>query len=117
MSLLHDLTLDQVSKNSNREHLYRKHTVYLCNRCKEKFKSEEEVVKHQLKKEICTVASDRIGTDGVTPEISARLRHRGALSGLSDVDKWYAIWDILFPDVTRPFIPCKKIQIPFELQN
>ena len=80
--------------------------VYPCQRCKEIFKSQEEVSLHLKKVEACELRDIEI-SDGITIEIVERLKSRKKEHQDETREyKWRKVYELLFPGSTVPS-PCK----------
>lgn len=96
--------------NVDREHLYRCHAQnsLSCPRCVASFEKPADLDDHLRSAEPCKVANRK---DSVQQTINSmqidRLRKRKGTYGQNDIQKWYEIWDILFPDRQRPSSPCE----------
>ena len=98
----------QLTENK-REHLYRKHQIYQCPRCKDTFKNQESLDVHLHSSEWCERVDSEVQVEGITAQIERRLRSKKkAYREQSDVDRWKEIYRILFPGSEVPS-PCKLI--------
>lgn len=86
-----------------KEHLYRKHkaTDAKCSRCLETYPSEDALEVHQRSLEACQLRN-QAQPQGFTKEQEKRLRSRKRSSThISDEEKWYEVYRILFPEETK----------------
>lgn len=91
----------------HRGHLYRYHIINQCLRCKDLFKSQEELDMHIEAVQGCESKpySDKI--EGITSKIKERLQCRKkAFPGQTEAERWQNIYNILFPKEQAPS-PCK----------
>jgi hypothetical protein len=88
-----------------REHLYKHHRIFPCQRCKVLFQDQHEVDQHLKQPKGCELVEiDQ--ADGVTSEIVERLRSRKkAYKGQTEEERWEEIYKLLFPDEIAPS-PC-----------
>jgi hypothetical protein len=91
----------------SRQHLRRAHEAPIhCPRCSRKF---DTTIKkdHHIHSDTCEKTERKIW-EGVTEyqkkELSKRKRSR---NHVSIEQKWYLVWDILFPNTARPSSPCQ----------
>lgn len=104
------MKVKRILTNTNREHLYRCHAQQSlsCPRCVASFDKQESLDEHLLLEERCQVANRKDGIQQtISPAQVDKLRRRKGLYGQSDLQKWYEIWEILFPTHQRPTSPCK----------
>ncbi|KAK4198043.1 hypothetical protein QBC40DRAFT_332113 [Triangularia verruculosa] len=88
-------------KNTSRvkQHLERKHHPdYYCERCKVVFLEQDD--HHQHLTQVCTLVENAT-LNGITHQQHRQLSRRSD-SDLSEEDKWFAMWDIVFPGKPRP---------------
>jgi len=94
-----------------REHLYRRHKLYKCNRCYETFRSEPHLDGHHRELQGCERGEPEPSDprDGFTKEQEQGLKRKKGYSTMSEVDKWNSIYMILFPDADINRLPpaCK----------
>lgn len=94
------------------QHLDRCHKVIRCSRCNISFENSKEYEKHTTSFPSCQVKEpaasstdeDRllgIDQNDLNKLRGSRLSHRR----LTEVDRWFAIWDYLFPNTPRPECP------------
>ena len=100
----------------SREHLRRTHSPVQCERCKETFnpgkggdraEALNKLAEHRKSKESCPLrdASLKEGVDEVQwAKLDKQNRRKNAEA--HRVEKWFEIWDVLFPGVPRPDSPC-----------
>lgn len=90
----------------SRSHLYRVHRIFPCQRCKENFKSQEEVIKHLNQLESCPLRDIGL-TEGITSETVEKLRSRKKTSkDQTEQERWEEIYKLLFTDELISS-PCK----------
>ncbi|CAG8952860.1 hypothetical protein HYFRA_00007574 [Hymenoscyphus fraxineus] len=83
-------------------HLYEKHLIEQCPRCKSVFESEEALEAHNMGEERCEAAPDK-QVDGMTRKMRDQIRNRKKpYPGQTDGEKWENIYKILFPNETVP---------------
>jgi len=106
------LTLSTASRV--KQHLFRNHVPrFYCQRCLVTF---EEQLAYDLHIQsppghVCTRNSSA-RLDGISREQHLQLcRKNTRLKESSEVDKWYIIWDIAFPDRSRPTSPYLDMQL------
>ncbi|KAJ8129302.1 hypothetical protein O1611_g4333 [Lasiodiplodia mahajangana] len=90
-----------------KEHLYRKHrqAKFRCVRCWERFESEQDYFNHQRAPVPCELG-EREPIEGFDADQEKQLKSRKKKSHLvSDIDKWRAVFQILFPHVPTDQIP------------
>lgn len=100
-----------------REHIKRCHTPeYLkdrspCLRCHEGFKTNELLAQHLREEQQCLNKSPEIIVGWVTLEQAENLRSTKRKLGMSDEEKWFEMYQILFPShdlSTMTLTPCKS---------
>ncbi|KAI1130130.1 hypothetical protein F5Y10DRAFT_290149 [Nemania abortiva] len=90
-----------------KEHLYRKHRQarFRCVRCWEHFESEQSYFDHQRALVPCEL-EEREPIDGFDAEQERQLKSRKKKGHIvSEIDKWRAVFQILFPHVSADQIP------------
>ncbi|KAI0974137.1 hypothetical protein F4678DRAFT_424730 [Xylaria arbuscula] len=90
-----------------KEHLYRKHrqAKFRCMRCWECFESEQNFVDHQRAPIPCELKESE-PIEGFDADQERQLRSRKKKSHVvSEVDKWRAVFQILFPHILVEEIP------------
>ncbi|KAI0864349.1 hypothetical protein F4860DRAFT_511208 [Xylaria cubensis] len=90
-----------------KEHLYRKHRQpkFRCRRCWECFDSEQNYVDHQRALIPCELG-EKEPVEGFDTNQERQLRSRKKKSHIvSEIDKWNAVYQILFPHVSPDNIP------------
>ncbi|KAK1544419.1 hypothetical protein CPAR01_01921 [Colletotrichum paranaense] len=107
----------EIHRVNGREHLYRKHRIYACNRCFEAFKSEDSLHEHQRADVPCPVLDKKKRKldpgAGMDQETGKHLRVRRQpgkhdADKQDDVSKWYEVYYTLFPgtqDIGSPPSP------------
>ncbi|RYP18432.1 hypothetical protein DL765_003944 [Monosporascus sp. GIB2] len=91
-----------------REHLYRKHATprQSCNRCLSPFKSASELLEHQRSAQACIVVPDSQSAGIMTTAQREKIRSkRKAKPGVTEEEKWVAIYRILFPNESPEKVP------------
>ncbi|XXH02936.1 hypothetical protein Hte_009326 [Hypoxylon texense] len=98
-----------------REHIKRKHVVIQCQRCfrnfsekgRKKEDSVAELAKHHREPEPCALGNPNETNLGINMDQESLLNEsRGKKrQKISDVDKWFNIWKIIFPDKPQPSHP------------
>jgi len=97
-----------------REHLYRRHQRFKCNRCYKLFKEHKELEKHQRSKTPCPlreVEPPMDPSEGFTEAQSKLLKSRkqgkrADVNKKTEVERWYDMYCILFClDPTSPELP------------
>ncbi|KAH7140136.1 hypothetical protein B0J13DRAFT_557250 [Dactylonectria estremocensis] len=89
-----------------KQHLTRRHSQQpFCPTCYETFSSpsirDDHIRLRRCQAPSTTRASNSLG---VSPEAIIRLKDRTSRN-VSLIDRWYGIWDIIFPDVPKPPSP------------
>ncbi|KAF2965359.1 hypothetical protein GQX73_g8238 [Xylaria multiplex] len=90
-----------------KEHLYRKHrqTKFKCVRCWTPFESEKNYINHQRAATSCELR-DRGPIEGFDSDQEKQLKSRKKKNNIvSEVDRWNAVFQILFPHVSADQIP------------
>lgn len=106
-----------------KEHLKRNHSPVQCERCKETFTPTKggdraeclnKLNDHRKRKEGCPLRDSSLkeGVDDVQWAMLDRQSRRKNQE-LHRVEKWFEIWDVLFPDVQRPESPWHEIPASF----
>lgn len=98
-----------------KEHIKRKHVVIQCERCfrnfsekgRKKEDSVAELAKHRREPEPCALGNPREANLGINMDQESLLNEsRGKKrQKISDVDKWFNIWKVLFPNKPQPSHP------------
>ncbi|RTE75295.1 hypothetical protein BHE90_010241 [Fusarium euwallaceae] len=87
-----------------KEHLLRPHTPKSfrdpsgCPRCLEGFKTKELLAQHLRQEPQCLIKAPEIIAGQLTLEQAANLRSTRKKSDMSEEDRWFEIYHILFPD-------------------
>lgn len=109
------LDLQSTLSDEDREHLIRRHGQQRpsCARCARTFEKQKDLEEHQRAERPCQILNpgDR-PSQSISPAQMYSLRRRKGQYNESEVDKWFEIWDLLFPDKQRPRTPCE-----FQPQN
>lgn len=89
-----------------KQHLYRVHLLPpYCRRCGHAYEHEDALANHMRDLIPCAVRSDFAVPEGLTAAQRERLSERLSPK-LSDEERWYAVFDIVFPDHRpRPATP------------
>ena len=103
-----------------REHLKRKHYPVQCDRCYEIFPGSDRaksVMVLEAHRQLATPCErkEAILKEGISDSQWAKLEKKQNSKqsrGVSRVEKWWEMWDILFPGVPRPKTPCKEAIYP-----
>ncbi|KAK1672493.1 hypothetical protein BDP55DRAFT_252105 [Colletotrichum godetiae] len=102
-----------------KEHIYRRHRIFACNRCFDIFESEKPLQEHQRATVSCPVLDEEkrkldpgAGMDQETEKHLRARRQPGKhdANKQDDVSKWYEVYFTLFPgtqDSEDPPSPCK----------
>ncbi len=90
------------------------HRPSQCERCYTIFQDRDELKDHRQAESPCNIQPDVIkeGIDDsqwakIEPLFNVRRKLSPSQKEQNDYDKWFEIWDILFPNVSRPLNPCK----------
>lgn len=87
-----------------KQHLYRVHLQPLyCHRCGATYDRQEDLSEHMRSTTPCDVRSFSV-PEGLTVEQRQRLSERLS-SKLSDEERWYAVFEIVFPGHPHPATP------------
>ncbi|KAK4167480.1 hypothetical protein QBC43DRAFT_255955 [Cladorrhinum sp. PSN259] len=108
-----------------KEHLRRTHSPVQCERCKETFnpgkggdraESLNKLAEHRKNETPCPLrdASLKEGVDEVQWAMLDKQNRRKNAEA-HRVEKWFEIWDVLFPGVPRPDNPWHELQAPLSL--
>ncbi|KAK8096609.1 hypothetical protein PG999_012553 [Apiospora kogelbergensis] len=91
-----------------KEHIYRCHYQTSCDRCLETFKQDKDLVAHRRQAKPCQ-RKDNSSRDpviqGIGQDTMSMLKSRKRSSCKTAEEKWFEIWDILFPGVASPGTP------------
>lgn len=105
--------------NDSREHLRRKHSPVQCDRCYTLFPGTDrakcilELESHRQLEAPCKRGDPSL-KEGISEAQWASLEKRSnpkKSAAVSRIDKYWAIWDIIFPGVRRPQTPCEQFKI------
>ncbi|CAK7203643.1 hypothetical protein SEUCBS139899_006381 [Sporothrix eucalyptigena] len=89
-----------------KEHLYRHHMHYVCERCSTTFKAPENLKEHLRQQVACSVSAFKVPEDsGFDLETEKKLRSRKKIDGQTEVDKWLHMFQLLFPDASSQYSP------------
>ncbi|KAK4119403.1 hypothetical protein N657DRAFT_259737 [Parathielavia appendiculata] len=88
-------------------HLYRRHALPVqCPRCWDVFKSDAPLQSHLQQDPPCAIQGNRLLQEGFTKDQEKKLRSRKkSHADMTDEDKWFEIYKILFPDDDPSAIP------------
>ncbi|PGH23544.1 hypothetical protein AJ80_02324 [Polytolypa hystricis UAMH7299] len=81
-----------------KEHLYRNHLIYDCQRCCAAFRTEEELSNHTKAKPACEPRHRPVNIDGITNKQEKTLRGKKRKSNLTEPEKWKEMYRIVFPE-------------------
>ncbi|KAI0119589.1 hypothetical protein F4814DRAFT_412547 [Daldinia grandis] len=87
-----------------KQHTYRRHmkpTIY-CSACFRVFSRETERDRHTQKK--TCIPRDEPEFDGLSEQQRKEL-NQSANRGKDDTERWYCMWDMIFPGERRPLLP------------
>ncbi|KAK7937514.1 uncharacterized protein PG986_014382 [Apiospora aurea] len=88
-----------------KEHLYRFHYQTSCDRCLETFKQDKDLVVHRRQAIPCQRKDNRSRdpvVQGIGQDTMSMLKSRKRSSCQNAEEKWFEIWDIMFPHRGRP---------------
>ncbi len=90
-----------------KQHLMRNHVPeFYCQRCLVIFQDDESHTAHIMCPGEYGCAPDPLARlNGISSRQHQQLSRKPKTSALSESDKWYTIWDIVFPDQPRPPSP------------
>ncbi|KAF4999982.1 hypothetical protein FDECE_11330 [Fusarium decemcellulare] len=86
--------------------IHRMRNPLVCGRCLEGFKSNELLVQHQREEPQCLIKAPEIIHGKITLEQAVNLRSAKKKSDMSDKDRWYEWYRIIFPSHELPSSPC-----------
>lgn len=91
----------------SREHIYQKHRAHLCVICWTSYSSQAEERRHRVEvgrgQQACIECIRSDYSQGIVEDQAEKLRSRVGLKGLTVVEAWNRVWDILFPDLNGPY--------------
>jgi hypothetical protein len=99
----------------NREHLKRKHYPVQCDRCYVIFPGADRAAcvtaleAHRQQTKMCERREANL-KEGISDAQWAQLdkkRSAKQTKSLSRVEKYWEIWEIIFPNISKPKTPCK----------
>ena len=92
---------------TQREHIYRAHRLPpQCQRCYLRFESVSELGEHARSRDACPLRPPPANTPvGINEHQEMQLKRRTLFSGLTEVEKWTKVYQILFPDEDESMIP------------
>lgn len=90
-----------------KQHLNRSHAPkFYCPRCWLTFKRGETYNAHIMRPSSTMCAPNPLARlEGLSHEQRDRLSCRTGLASMPEFDKWFAVWDIVFPGTQRPSSP------------
>ncbi|OCK75001.1 hypothetical protein K432DRAFT_309501, partial [Lepidopterella palustris CBS 459.81] len=81
-----------------KEHLYRCHILIQCKRCRQEFKNDADLEKHQREIEPCAI-NDSEAPEGLDMNQRMRLKSKKKFgTEVTEEEKWRAVYHFLFPD-------------------
>ncbi|KAK0648714.1 hypothetical protein B0T16DRAFT_408654 [Cercophora newfieldiana] len=86
-----------------KQHLARQHTPIHCERCLKVFRDRHTKWSHFESDEPCSRGLHG-ELDGITNEQSEDLRKKSK-RGQTESEQWFAVWQVLFPAISRPDSP------------
>ncbi|KAJ8130191.1 hypothetical protein O1611_g3438 [Lasiodiplodia mahajangana] len=99
-----------------KQHLHRRHTPeYYCPRCFETFHDSQRYEVHVASSVPCQRQTG-VQLDGISIAQNKELRKKSDRK-LDEEQQWFAIWDILFPDQTRPCSAYVDLALSEELSS
>ncbi|CZR58498.1 uncharacterized protein PAC_08390 [Phialocephala subalpina] len=95
-----------------KEHLYRVHKdLPKCDKCQKEFKKPEDLKAHlREKNESACQLQREVPSKGISPEIAKEL-HKRPKHTMTDEQRWFAIWRLLFPHEELPESPYSDVQV------
>lgn len=97
-----------------KQHIYRKHSVDVyCPRCMEQFDGVSRRDQH-TRLGACQLRDVILRPDGITSEQREWLSRRMSPS-TSEEQRWYTVWDYLFPETSRPPSPFNNFDLSEDL--
>jgi len=99
-----------------KEHLYRNHYPTRCFRCQRKFAGEEQLKTHQRSDSECEVNPEVHEAGTITTEQRKLLGARPKGKQTAE-ERWFLVWDIIFPGKRRPQSPYIYPGLSGELQS
>ena len=105
----------------SREHLKRKHYPVQCGRCFQTFPGQDRAallvaLQHHSRYDTQCTLRDPSLKEGISDDQWALLDKKKSIKKdqeFSSVEKWYEIWVILFPELSKPETPCEQTGNPF----
>ncbi|KAI1469791.1 uncharacterized protein F4812DRAFT_303280 [Daldinia caldariorum] len=95
-----------LSLNHYKRHLERVHTLHQCSRCGDIFDTSGELQSHLAQDSRCiklTFEHERGISQATWDKVKGILkRKRKAQDEPSDEERWFRVWDVLFPEMHRP---------------
>ncbi|KAK3370971.1 hypothetical protein B0T24DRAFT_512290, partial [Lasiosphaeria ovina] len=104
-----------------KEHLKRVHSPVQCERCYEVFPGTDratcltKLAEHRIMDVSCPKLEDSSKKEGISEAQWAALdkQNRKKNQEIHRVEKWFEIWDVVFPGVERPKSPWHDIAVPY----
>ncbi|KAI1801378.1 hypothetical protein F4811DRAFT_555886 [Daldinia bambusicola] len=94
------------SLNHYKRHLERVHTLHQCPRCGDIFDTSGELQTHLAQASRCSemdFEQERGISQATWDKVKGILKRRRKAQGEpSDEERWFRVWDVLFPEVQRP---------------
>lgn len=105
--------LDLRTVSRVKQHLNRKHAPrFYCHRCWSTFEKAELHTTHMMRESADMCAPNPSATlDGLLHEQRDRLSRKCQHANMSERDKWFTVWDIVFPQAQRPSSPYRNNQL------
>ncbi|TRX88392.1 hypothetical protein FHL15_010705 [Xylaria flabelliformis] len=108
-----------LKRNPMRDHLYSHHMfqsgITICRRCGAVFSSEAEFHSHSRQPVACTIRPVDI-IEEIDAEKKDRLKNKKLARGCTEAQKWFAIFDVLFPTCNPEDYPEDPYWDPFPLR-
>ena len=103
-----------ITNYDQREHIYRAHRLPpQCQRCYLRFESMDDLREHSRSRDACPLRPPPANAPvGINDHQETQLKRRALFSGLTEVEKWTKMYQILFPDEVETIIPnpCEYVQ-------
>ncbi|KAF8859740.1 hypothetical protein BDZ45DRAFT_350132 [Acephala macrosclerotiorum] len=101
-----------------KEHLYRVHKdLPKCDKCQKEFKKPEQLKAHLREQtEGACQLQQEIPSKGISPEIFKEL-HKRPKHTMTDEERWFAIWRLLFPNEELPESPYSDVNETSEVHE
>ncbi|CAK7269551.1 hypothetical protein SEPCBS119000_003625 [Sporothrix epigloea] len=93
-------------RNRLKEHLYRHHMHYVCERCSQTFKAPESLREHVRQSAACNLSEYGVPEDaGFDLQTEKKLRSRKKIDGQTEADKWAHMYQLLFSSGSAQYMP------------